>query len=102
MYGLLDRDLDYILNGLKRFPQIDKAVIFGSRAMGNYKKGSDIDLAIMGDGIKSNILTELFDYLSEVCPIPYFFDLLHYESIDNLKIKEHIDNYGKVIYNKTT
>lgn len=99
MYGLLDRDLDYILNGLKRFPQIDKAVIFGSRAMGNYKKGSDIDLAIMGDGIKSNILTELFDYLSEVCPIPYFFDLLHYESIDNPKLKEHIDNYGKVIYN---
>ena len=48
MYGLLDRDLNYILDALSRFSEIDKAVIFGSRGMGNYKKESDIDLVIMG------------------------------------------------------
>ncbi|AWK51261.1 hypothetical protein DIC82_09590 [Clostridium beijerinckii] len=48
MYGLLDKDLNYILDALSKLSEIEKAVIFGSRAMGNYKKGSDIDLVIMG------------------------------------------------------
>ena len=100
MYGLLDKDLNFILDGLGKFSEIEKAVIFGSRAMGNYKKGSDIDLVIMGNKVTNNILINLYDYLNEVCPIPYFFDLLHYENINNEKLKEHINNYGKVIYEK--
>ena len=97
MYGLLDKDLNYILDALTKFSEIEKAVIFGSRAIGNYKKGSDIDLVIMGTRITNDILTEIYDYLSEVCPIPYFFDLLHYENI-----KKYINDYGKVIYEKTS
>ncbi|AOR24580.1 nucleotidyltransferase domain-containing protein [Clostridium taeniosporum] len=100
MYGLLDKDLEYILKGLSKFLQIEKALIFGSRAIGNYKKGSDIDLTIVGSEINDNILRELYDYLNEVCPIPYFFDLLHYENISNEKLKKHIDDYGKIIYNR--
>jgi len=102
MYGLLDKDLNYILDALTKFSEIEKAVIFGSRAIGNYKKGSDIDLVIMGTRITNDILTEIYDYLSEVCPIPYFFDLLHYENISNEKLKKHINDYGKVIYEKTS
>jgi predicted nucleotidyltransferase len=98
MYGLLDRDLNYILCALSKFPEIDKAVIFGSRAIGNYKKASDIDLAIMGSEITSDILAELCDCLNEEYPIPYFFDLLRYESISNENLKKHINDYGKVIY----
>lgn len=55
MYGLLDRDIGYIRCALSKFNEIDKAVIFGSRAIGNYKKGSDIDLAIIGDKITDEI-----------------------------------------------
>ena len=40
MYGLLDKDIDYIVNAFNKFSQIEKVIIFGSRAMGNYKKGS--------------------------------------------------------------
>ena len=98
MYGLLERDLNHIISALSKFPQVDKAVIFGSRAMGNCKKGSDIDLAVMGTRITDDILTELYDFLNEEYPIPYFFDLLHYENISNEKLKRHIDDYGKVIY----
>lgn len=42
MYGLLDRDLKYILKAMAHFTEIDEVVIFGSRAMGNYKKGSEV------------------------------------------------------------
>lgn len=100
MCGLLDRDLNYIAQALNMFPEIEKGIIFGSRAMGNYKKGSDIDLAICGEGITKEILLKVYDYLDEVYPIPYFLDIIHYEDIDNKKLKNHIDEKGKIIYEK--
>ena len=48
MYGLLDRNLKFILEAISKYPEIEEVIIFGSRAMGNYKKGSDIDLALKG------------------------------------------------------
>ena len=50
-FGLSERVMTLIVQQLKRFPQIEKAIIFGSRAMGNFKPGSDIDLALMGKSI---------------------------------------------------
>lgn len=100
MFGLLDRDIDCIYKALEQFEEIERAVIFGSRAMGNYKPGSDIDLAVFGENITSQILFRLDDYLNEVYPLPYFFDVIHYEAILNDNLKIHINEEGKVIYNK--
>ena len=66
----------------------------------NYKKGSDIDLALIGKNITNDILYDVSDYLNEVYPIPYFFDIVHYDNISNVNLKKHIDDYGKVIYTK--
>ena len=101
MFGLLDKDINYIKETLSKFSEIEKGIIFGSRAMGNYKKGSDIDLALIGENITNNILFKVDDYLNEVYPIPYFFDVIHYENISNTKLKNHIDEYGKVVYEIT-
>lgn len=51
-YGLTDQDLNYIIKTIAKFDEIEKAVLFSSRAKGNYKPGSDIDIAIYGDEIK--------------------------------------------------
>lgn len=100
MFGLLDRDIEYILRALKQFDEIEEARVFGSRAMGNYKKGSDIDLVIFGKNITASVLYKLDDYLNEVYPLPYFFDIIQYESIMNENLINHINNEGKVIYTK--
>ncbi len=100
MFGLLEKDIKYIIDTLSKFPEIEKGIIFGSRAIGNYKKGSDIDLALIGKNITNNILYDVSDYLNEVYPIPYFFDIVHYDNISNVNLKKHIDDYGKVIYTK--
>ncbi|MFE8701735.1 nucleotidyltransferase family protein [Cytobacillus sp. FJAT-54145] len=100
MFGLLERDILDIKKALSRFEEIERAVIFGSRAMGNYKKGSDVDIAIMGDKISTKTLMELVDLLNEEYPIPYFFDILHYESINNQNLTEHINNEGIEIYKR--
>ena len=49
MFGLLKRDIDYIITCISKLKEVEKVVVFGSRAMGNYKKGSDVDLVVMGD-----------------------------------------------------
>ncbi|UOQ84698.1 nucleotidyltransferase domain-containing protein [Gracilibacillus salinarum] len=98
MFGLIEKDLRYINDALEKFEEIEYGIIFGSRAMGNYKKGSDIDIAIKGKNITSDTLFKLSDLLNEVYPLPYYFDLLHYESIANKKLIQHINKEGKVIY----
>lgn len=100
MFGLMERDIYYINKVLAKFIEVDKALIFGSRAMGNYKKGSDVDIALIGDNISNNILMKIEDQLNEVYPIPYFFDILIYKDINNEKLKEHIDEESVLIYEK--
>lgn len=97
-FGLQERYLNYIINSVKFFPTIEKAVIFGSRAMGNYKPGSDIDLAIFGTNISRQDLMDLRGILSQGLPIPYFFDVLHFEKTENTALKNHILEQGKTIY----
>ena len=100
MYGLLDRDIEYMNKAFRHFDEIEKVVLFGSRAMGNYKKGSDVDIAVFGRNISNKTIFELSDYLNEVYPLPYFFDVLFYDSILNENLKKHIDSEGKVIYKR--
>ncbi len=91
MYGLSKKDFTLLQNYLKNL-DIKKAVIFGSRAKGNYKKGSDIDLAVIGDHKYLNY------FLNEETTLPYFFDVINLQEIKNENLKEHIQRVGKVIY----
>lgn len=59
MYGLLERDLKYILEAVRKYPEIEKVIIFGSRAMGNYKPGSDIDIALKGQNVNRTTVIRL-------------------------------------------
>ena len=66
--------------------------------MGNYKKGSDVDIAIIGENVTNKTIFILDDYLNEVYPLPYFFDIIQYDLITNEKLIDHINSEGKVIY----
>jgi uncharacterized protein len=100
MFGLTEKDLKHILDGIKGFSEIEKAVIFGSRAMGNYKKGSDVDLMIYGKDITGKILYSLDNLLNEKLPLPYFFDVLQFEKISNEELMRHIREEGKEIFRR--
>ncbi len=97
-FGLRESDLDYIVNVISTFPEIEKAVIFGARAKGNYKPGSDVDIAIYGKNITFDTLSALHSMLEEQGPLPYFFDVVDYTHLNHQELKEHIDRVGKVIY----
>ena len=96
--GLLEKDIENILKAISQFPEIEKLIIFGSRAMGNYKTGSDVDLAVFGKNVSDKTIKRLSDLLNEELPLPYFFDVVDYNAITNKDLKKHIDIEGKEIF----
>ena len=74
-----------------------EAYVFGSRALGNYKPGSDIDIAIVGEHITRQDILYLMDVLNEVEPLPYFIDIVHFNSLQNHQLKEHILKKGVLL-----
>jgi predicted nucleotidyltransferase len=87
--GLSEKNINLIIGVLKACGAA-KAAVFGSRAKGNYRDNSDIDIAVWGDVNIGHILTEL-----DELPMPYKFDVVAYETIKNDKLREHIDRVGK-------
>lgn len=97
-FGLKDGDLETIIAILKKYPQIEQALIFGSRAKGNFKPGSDVDIVIKGN--VPDIITEIGFSLNEDSLLPYKFDVLDYSTISNRNLIDHINRVGIVFYEK--
>lgn len=92
--GLSSRDIDEILLFAKRFPEIENIILFGSRAKGTYKPGSDIDLALSGALVSYSIINELAYLLNEESTLPYYFDVLNMSEISSLGLLTHIKECG--------
>lgn len=100
IFGISDNSFNLILETFKNFPEVEEAVIFGSRAKGNFKKGSDIDIAIMGKNSSPELALKINGYLNETLSIPYFVDVVDYATITQLELKEHIDRVKTLLYKK--
>ena len=98
-FGLRESDLAYIIKTLSQFDAIDKAIIFGSRAKGNYSNGSDVDIAIKGT-IDFRTVAKLSYLLNQESFMPYKFDIANYTKTQHNDLKEHIDRVGIIIYDK--
>jgi predicted nucleotidyltransferase len=96
-FGLPDKTLTVIRQILADYPAVNQAILYGSRAKGNYQKGSDIDLTLVGYGLDYHLLGEIAGRLEE-SPIPYQVDLSILEQIDNPRLREHIERVGVVFY----
>lgn len=102
MFGLEEHDVSTIKNILKEYPEVLEAYIFGSRAKGNFKLGSDVDIAVKGNNISFRTISSINSKLNEETPLPYHFDILNYNSLTNLELLNHIDRMGKKFYDSST
>ena len=98
MLDLPKNSIKLILEAIRSFPSIDEAVVFGSRAKGKSKRGSDIDIAIKGEQINFDVVTKLSSLLNEELPLPYYFDIIDYKAIQNEALREHINRVGQIIF----
>jgi len=88
-FGLKEETIKAINSVFASYPQIDKAVIFGSRAKGNYREGSDIDICLFGN--IDFVLLQNIEISLDALNLPYTIDLVVYDNIQNEELKEHVD-----------
>jgi len=99
-FGISDQSFEIFLNTISDCKDIDYAVIFGSRAIGNFKRGSDIDIAIYGEKLQRDTVINLSAKLNEGTPIPYYIDVVDPRYLENQDLIDHINRVGIVFYKK--
>lgn len=98
--GLTVDDLQVISHVFSEQPAVKNAILFGSRAKGNFRQGSDIDIALTGESITFQDVSRLSYILNEETNLPYKIDLLNYHTITEPDLKAHIDRIGIEIYKR--
>jgi uncharacterized protein len=95
--GLSDGTLAKISDLLARFPEVDRAMLFGSRAKGSHRAGSDIDLALVGTALDWRLIGRIEDAF-DASSLPYRFSLLHHNAGTDADVASHIARAGREIY----
>lgn len=98
-HGLSRQTVQRIQGVLIHFPEVSSAVLFGSRAKGTARLGSDIDLALYGEGIDWRVLGRIEDELDDLL-LPYSFSLLHHDNRTDSDVAAHIARVGVPFYQR--
>ncbi len=96
-YGLSKETINSIIGCLATVPHIEEAIIYGSRAKRNYRKGSDIDLALKVENLTLKDVLKLENDLDDLL-LPYLFDISIFHHINDPDLIEHIRRVGKAFY----
>jgi len=99
MFGLSEKVVENLKTVFAENAKIDKAIVFGSRAKGNYKEGSDIDITIKGQNLDFDDTLSLLRKIDDL-NIPYKIDLINYDNINEPDLKDHIDRVGIELFSR--
>ncbi|MFK8262714.1 nucleotidyltransferase domain-containing protein [Capnocytophaga canimorsus] len=97
-FGLETTVLASFQDIFEKFENIEKVIVYGSRAKGNFRYNSDIDLSIIGEVSYDDLLK--IEFLIDELLLPYKVDLSVFNKIDNSDLKTHIERVGIVLYKK--
>jgi len=100
MFGLHQEEMLSIQRCFEAFPQIDKVILYGSRATGNYRQGSDIDITLMGENLTNQNTVYPLDETLDDLLLPYSFDISIFTQLKKLELIEHIKSEGKMFYKR--
>ena len=98
-HGLPKKTVAHLHKVFADHPQVDKAILYGSRAMGNYRKDSDIDLSLHGERLTQRAIMKIAGEIDDL-PIPYTVDLSAFDLLSHAKLRDHIERVGKIFYQK--
>lgn len=96
-YGLNESTIEEVHGVLSRHPEVETAIIYGSRAKGSFRAGSDIDLALTGQSLSRSVIQSINVELDDLM-LPYTFDVSILSAISNTDLLDHIKRVGKVFY----
>jgi predicted nucleotidyltransferase len=98
-FGLSNDIIEKIKNVFLQFEQVEEVIIYGSRAKGNFKPGSDVDITVKGNNLNLQLINRISLKIDDLF-LPYTFDISVFTQIENPELLEHIQRVGKVFYKK--
>ena len=98
-YGLSDNTIEKIHSVLIKYPQVEKAILYGSRATGVYRNGSDIDLTLCGEGLTHRVLSNIDSDIDDLL-LPYTIDISNFSKIGNPDMITQIERDGVKFYQR--
>ncbi len=98
-HGLTDATVAKIRGVFARFPAIERAVLYGSRARGTFKPGSDIDLTLVGEALTPKVCSDVESELDDLL-LPYTIDISVFDELTNAELREHIEREGVIFYER--
>lgn len=98
--GIDPSDSERLFDVFAHHPKVKQVVLYGSRAKGNYRAGSDIDLSILDSDLSFDELLRIQTEIDELL-MPYIVDLSRFERIENEALQEHIRRVGIVVYRRS-
>lgn len=98
-FGLKQETIENIKQVFVTFSEIEKVILYGSRAKGTSKPASDIDLIFVGKKLDIKLLHEISLELDDLF-LPYIFDISLYQEITNEDLLDHLNRVGKLFYEK--
>lgn len=100
-YGLDDKYFDKLISVFPKHPEVESVVLYGSRAKGNYKPFSDIDVTLKGATLTRQLLGEIFTEIDDLL-LPYFLDISIYDNLTDKDFIKAIDETGVEIYRRNS
>ena len=98
-FGLKPETIDKINSVFIKYPEVEKVIIYGSRAKGNYRNGSDIDITLKGENLTDQIRTKISWDIDDL-NTPYLFDISIFDQLNSPDLEEHIERVGQIFYSK--
>jgi len=98
-FGIEQNTIDAINNCLESNTRITEAIIYGSRAIGNFKAGSDIDLTLKGKDLDLTDINKIENQIDDLL-LPYKFDISIMKQINNNDLLDHINRIGIIFYSR--
>ena len=99
-FGLETEDVARILAVITSFPEVEKAILYGSRAKGNYREGSDIDICLVGRQLNLSVINAISLGLGDL-GLPYLFDVAIYHQVSNADLLDHINRIGITLFDRS-
>jgi len=98
-FGLPESTVVKMNEVFSHYSNIDKVVVYGSRAKGNFRPGSDIDLTLFSDQFSEEDLNRLKQDLDDL-NTPYLIDLSIFSNLSSPELIDHIERVGQIFYRK--
>ncbi len=98
-FGLNENTVSKINDTFTSYPEIEQVLIYGSRAKGNFREGSDIDISLFGENLDSTLLKSIHQKIDNL-NTPYLFDISIFNDLKSERLIDHIKRVGKILYEK--